>query len=172
MSSKIYYEIFSKTLNLSPTEIKLIVGDGRTTRPLGVPRDLDAAISGKIIPTDCFVIDACHEHDDTILRRPLLKLVNAILDARKSRVTIDLDGNKFTYDFLPSSRIALPLPLDNKEVEDLYFVDTFRDPLQQAMENDVMYDDQDKELVEATEGLKAQDGRMDEESYEDIGDLQ
>jgi hypothetical protein len=48
MSSKIYYELFSKTLNLSPTQIKLIMGDGRTTRPLGVLRDLDVATSGKL----------------------------------------------------------------------------------------------------------------------------
>jgi hypothetical protein len=58
MTSKIYYELFSETLNLAPTQIKLIMGDGRTTRPLGVLRDLDVAISGKIIPTDFFVIDA------------------------------------------------------------------------------------------------------------------
>jgi hypothetical protein len=146
--------------------------DGRMTRPLGVLRDLDVAILGKIIPTDFFVIDACHEHDDIILGRSFLKLVDAILDAGKGRVTIDLDGNKFTYDFLPVSRIALPLPLDNDEVEDLCFLDTFRDPLQRAMENDVMYDDQDKELAEAAKGLKAQDGSLDEENYEDIGDLQ
>jgi hypothetical protein len=172
MSSKIYYELFSKTLNLAPTQIKLIMGDGRTTRPLGVLRDLDVAISGKIIPTDFFVIDACHnEHDDIILGRPSLKLVNVILDAGKGRVTIDLDGTKFTYDFLPASRIALSLPLDNEEVEDLRFVDTFKDPLQRAMENDAMYDDQDKELAEAIEGLKAQDESLDEENYEDIGNL-
>jgi hypothetical protein len=68
MTSKIYYELFSKTLNLAPTQIKLIMGDGRTTRPLGVLRDLDVSISGKIIPTEFFVIDACHnEHDDIIL---------------------------------------------------------------------------------------------------------
>jgi hypothetical protein len=67
MTSKIYYELFSKTLNLAPTQIKLIMGDGRTTRPLGVLKD-DVAISSKIIPTDFFVIDACHnEHDDIIL---------------------------------------------------------------------------------------------------------
>jgi hypothetical protein len=162
MTSKIYYELFSKTLNLSPTQIKLIMGDGRTTRPLGVIRDLDVAISGKIIQTEFFVIDAFHnEHDDIILGRPILKLVNAVLDARKGRVTIDPDGTKFTYDFLPASHIALPLPLDNEEVDDLCFVDTFKDPLQRAMENDAMYDDQDKELVEAIEGLKAQDESLD-----------
>jgi hypothetical protein len=162
MTSKIYYELFSKTLNLSPTQIKLIMGDGRTTRPLGVIRDLDVAISGKIIQTEFFVIDAFHnEHDDIILGRPILKLVNVVLDARKGRVTIDPDGTKFTYDFLPASHIALPLPLDNEEVDDLCFVDTFKDPLQRAMENDAMYDDQDKELVEAIEGLKAQDESLD-----------
>jgi hypothetical protein len=56
ISSKIYNELFSKTLNLAPTQIKLIMGDGRTTRPLGMLRDLDVAISGKIIPTDFFLI--------------------------------------------------------------------------------------------------------------------
>jgi hypothetical protein len=40
------------------------------------------------------------------------------------------------------------------------------------MENDAMYVDQDKELAEATKGLKTQDGSLDEENYEDIGDLQ
>jgi hypothetical protein len=39
------------------------------------------------------------------------------------------------------------------------------------MENDAMYDDQDKELAEAIEGLKAQDESLDEENNEDIGDL-
>jgi hypothetical protein len=173
MSSKIYHKLFSKTLNLAPTQIKLIMEDGRTTRPLRVLRDLDVAISDKIIPTSFFVIDACHnEHDDIILGRPFLKLVNVVFDAGKGRVTIDQDGTKFTYDFLPASRIALPLPLDNEEVEDLCFVATFKDPLQRAMENDALYDDQDKELAEATEGLKAQDGSLDEKNYEDIGDMQ
>jgi hypothetical protein len=110
MTSKIYYELFSKTLNLAPTQIKLIMGDGRTTRPLGVLRDLDVAISGKIIPTNFFVIDACHnEHDDIILRRPFLKLVNAVLDAGKGRVTIDLDGTKGLFGMAPTSLGAAPL---------------------------------------------------------------
>jgi hypothetical protein len=93
-------------------------------------------------------------------------LVNAILDVGKRRVTIYLDGNKFTNDFLPASHIASPLPFDNEEVEGLCFVDTFMDPLQRAMENDVIYDDQDKELLEATKGLKGQDGSLDEENYD------
>jgi hypothetical protein len=155
MTSNIYYELFSKTLNLAPTQIKLIMRDGRTTRPLGVLRDLDVAISGKIIPTDFFIIDACHnEHDDIIIGRPFLKLVNVVLDAGKGRVTNDLYGTKFTYDFLPASRIALPLPLDNEEVEDLCFVDTFKDPLQRPMENDAMYDDQDKKTSGSNRGVE------------------
>jgi hypothetical protein len=39
------------------------------------------------------------------------------------------------------------------------------------MENDAMYDDQDKELAEAIEVLEAQDESLDEENYEDIGNL-
>jgi hypothetical protein len=98
-------------------------------------------------------------------------LVNAVLDAGLGRVTIDLDGTKSTYDFLPASRNALPLPLDNEDVEDHCFIDTFKYPLQRAMKNDAMYDDQDKELAEAIKGLKAQDESLDEENYEDIGYL-
>jgi hypothetical protein len=68
MSSNIYYELLSKTLNHAQTQIKLIMGDGRTTRPLGVLRDLDVAISEKNIPTDFFVVDAFHnEHDNIFL---------------------------------------------------------------------------------------------------------
>jgi hypothetical protein len=77
----------------------------------------------KFIPTNFFIIDACHnEHYDIILGRPFLKLVNAVLDAEKGRVTIELDGTKFTYDFLPASRIALPLPIYNKEVVELFLL--------------------------------------------------
>jgi hypothetical protein len=57
-------------------------------------------------------------------------------------------------------------------VEDLRFVDTFKDLLKRAMESDAMYGDQDQELAEAIEGLKAQDESLDEENYEDIEDLQ
>jgi hypothetical protein len=67
---------------------------------------------------------------------PFLKLVNVVLDAGKGKVTINLDGDNHTYNFLPASRIASPLPLDDKEVESLHFVETFRDPLQRAMENE------------------------------------
>ena len=51
MTSKVYDELF-EDMNLVPTSLKLIMGDGRTTRPLGVIRDLDISIAGKIIPTD------------------------------------------------------------------------------------------------------------------------
>jgi hypothetical protein len=45
-----------------------------------VLRDLDVAISGKIIPTDFFVIDACHdEHDDVTLGRPFLSWSTSFL---------------------------------------------------------------------------------------------
>jgi hypothetical protein len=60
-------------------------------------------------------------------------LVNAVLDVGKGKVTINLDGDKHTYNFLPASRIASSLPLDDEEVESLRFVETFRDPLQRAM---------------------------------------
>src|SRR5688572_27605209 len=48
MSSKIYDELYNKTLKLAPTQ--LVLEHGRTTKPFGVLRDLDVAVSGKAIP--------------------------------------------------------------------------------------------------------------------------
>ena len=172
MSSKVYSKLYMNTLKLAPTSIKLTMGDGRTIKPLGMLKDLGVVIARKLIPTDFYVIDANNDdHDDIILGRPFLKLVNAVLDAGKGRVTIELDGNKFDYDFLSDPRAALPLPLDNEGVESIRFVETFRDPLQRALENDTTHDEQDEDLNKATEGLEARDGIIEEEGFEEIGDL-
>jgi hypothetical protein len=79
-------------------------------------------------------------------------------------------GDNHTYNFLPASRIASPLPLDDEEVESLRFVETFRDPLQRAMENETN-NELDGELVEATKGLEPQDGSSEEDKFEDIGEF-
>jgi hypothetical protein len=97
-------------------------------------------------------------------------LVNVVSDAKKGKVTINLDGDNHTYNFLPASRIASPLPLDDKEVESLHFVETFRDPLQRAMENETN-NELDEELIEATKGLEPQDGSLEEDKFEDIGEI-
>ena len=54
MSSKVYVELFNETSNLDATIIKLIMGDGRLIKPLGVLRNLKVIIAGKNIPTDFF----------------------------------------------------------------------------------------------------------------------
>ena len=46
MSSKVYVEIFNETPNLDATIIKLIMGDGRLIKPLGVLRNLNVCHSG------------------------------------------------------------------------------------------------------------------------------
>jgi hypothetical protein len=98
---------------------------------------LNVIISGKCIPTDFFVIDAyCSNH--IILGRPFLKLVDAVLDAQKGKVTMNLNGKKYTYNFLRVSKHPSPFPPEDEEVEEvdsLCFVETLRDPLQRAMEN-------------------------------------
>jgi hypothetical protein len=148
------------------------MGDGRTIRPLGIACNMNVNISGKCIPTDFFVIDAYHSnHDHIILGRPFLKLVNAVLDAGKGKVTMNLNGNKYTYNFLHVSKHPSPFPPEDEEVEEVYslfFVETLRDPLQRAMENQAN-DQKDEELEEATKGLEPQDGSMEEEKIEDIG---
>ena len=101
-----------------------------------------------------------NEHEGIILGKPFLKLVNAILDVGKGIVTFDLDGEKRTFEFHSKPSFASPLPLDNEEVESIHSLDSFRDPLQRALENEDAQDDQDRELVETME------------KFEDIGELE
>ena len=166
MSSRIYDELYSYSLNLALTSVELFLGDGEIVRPLGVLNDIDVAISGKIIPTDFFVTDGCY----IILGRPFVKLLNVVLDTGKGNVAINTDGTNYTYDFLPTSRQSLALSPDNEEVEDVYFAESFRDPLQRAIEN-AHNKDPSEELTEATEALAALDGILEEESYEQIADM-
>jgi hypothetical protein len=116
------------------------MGDGRTIRPLGISCNMNVKISGKCIPTDFFVIDAYHSnHDHIILGRPFPKLVDVMLDAGKGKVTMNLNGKKYTYNFLRVSKHPTPFPPEDEveEVDSLCFVETLRDPLQRAIENQV-----------------------------------
>jgi hypothetical protein len=116
--------------------------DGRTIKPIGIVCNMNVKISAKCIPTDFFVIDAYHSnHDHIILSRPFLKLVDAVLDS--------------------------PPEEEVEQVDSLCFVETLRDPLQRAMENQNS-DQQDEELEEATKGLEPHDGSVEEEKFEDI----
>jgi hypothetical protein len=174
LSAKIYDKVQDHNLDLAPTSTKLIMGYGRTIRPLGIACNINVIISGKCIPTDFFVIDAYHSNlDHIILGRPFLKLVDVMLDARKGKVTINLNGKMYTYNFLRYSKHPSPFLLEDEEVEEvgsLCFVETLRDPLQRAMENQPNYQ-QHEELEEATMGLEPQDGSVEEEKFEDIGDI-
>jgi hypothetical protein len=95
-------------------------------------------------------------------------LVDAKLDAGKGKVTINLNGKKYTSNFLRAKHPS-PFPPEDKveEVDSPCFVETLRDPQQRAMENQVS-DQQDEELDEATKGLEPQDGSVEEEKFEDI----
>jgi hypothetical protein len=105
LSSKIYDKVQDHNLDLAPTSTKLIMGDGRTIKPLGIACNMNIIISGKCIPIDFFVIDAYHSnHDHIILGRSFLKLVYAVLDAGKGKVTMNLNGKKYTYNFLCVSK--------------------------------------------------------------------
>jgi hypothetical protein len=120
LSSKIYDKVQDHNLDLAPTSTKLIMGDGRTIRPLGIPCNINVIISGKCLPTDFFVIDAYHSnHDHIILGRPFLKLVDAVLDAGKGKVTMNLNGKKYAYNFLHVSKHPSPFPLEDEEVEEV-----------------------------------------------------
>jgi hypothetical protein len=107
LSSNIFDKVHDHTIDLVQPTTKLNMGDGRIVKPIGIARNLDVLISGKHIPTDFFIVDVYYDKNDhVILGRTFLKLVNAVLDAREGRVTINLDGDNHTYNFLPASRIA------------------------------------------------------------------
>jgi hypothetical protein len=79
--------------DLPPNSTKFITGDGRTIRPLGIACNINVIVSRKCIPTDFFVTDAYHSnHDHIILGRP----IDAVLDAGEGKVTINLNGKKYT----------------------------------------------------------------------------
>jgi mRNA degradation ribonuclease J1/J2 len=80
-------------------------------------------------------------------------LVDAVLDAEKGKVTMNLNGKKYTYNFLHVSKHPTPFPPEDEveEVDSLCFVETHGDPLQRAMENHGN-DQQDEELEEAMIG--------------------
>jgi hypothetical protein len=106
--------------------MKLIMGDGRTIRPLGIACNMNVKISRKCIPTDFFVIDAYHSnHDHIILGRPFLMLVDVVLDAGKGKVTMNLNGKKYTYNFFRVSKHPTPFPSEDEveEVDSLCFVE-------------------------------------------------
>jgi hypothetical protein len=148
------------------------MGDGRTIRPLDIACNMNVKISGKCIPNDFFVIDAYRiNHDHIVLGRPFLKLVDAVLDVEKGKVTMNLNEKKYTYNFLHVSKHTTPFPPEDKveEVDSLCFVETLRDPLQRAIENQIN-DQQDEELEEATNVLEPQDGSPEEEKFEHIGE--
>jgi hypothetical protein len=99
-------------------------------------------------------------------------LVDVVLDAGEGKVTINFNGDKYTYNFLRASTHPSPFPPEDEEVEaagSLCFVETLRDPLKRAMGNQ-SNEQQDEELEEATKGLEPQDGSVEEEKFEDIGD--
>jgi hypothetical protein len=173
LSSKIYDKVQDHNLDLAPTSIKLIIGDGRTIRPLRIACNTNVNISRKCIPTDFFVIDAYHSnHDHMILGRPFLKLVDAVVDAGKGKVTMNLNENKYRYNFLRISKHSSHFPPEDEveEVDSLCFIETLTDPLQRAMENQVS-DLQDEELDEAMKGLEPQDGSVEEEKFKDIREI-
>jgi hypothetical protein len=77
-----------------------------------------------------------------------------------------------THNFLRVSKHPTPFPPEDEveEVDSLCFVETLIDPLQRAMENQIN-DQQDEELEEATKGLEPHDGSVEEERFEDIGEI-
>jgi hypothetical protein len=124
LSSKIYNKVQDHNLDLAPTSMKLIMGDGRTIKPLGIACNTKVKISGKYIPTDFFVIDAYHSNHDAVLD-------DAVLNAGEGKVTMNLNGTKYAYNFLRVSKHPTPFPPEEEveEIDSHCFVETLRNPL-------------------------------------------
>jgi hypothetical protein len=97
LSSTIYDKVRDHNLDLAPTSKNIIMGDGRTIRPLSIACNMNVNISGKCIPTDLFVINAYHSnHDHIILGRPFLSWLMPCWMPEKGKVTMNLNGKKYT----------------------------------------------------------------------------
>jgi hypothetical protein len=73
LSYKIFDKIHDHTIDLVQTITRLIMGDGRIVKPIGIARNLEVLISGKHIPTDFFIVDVYYDKNDhAILGRPFL----------------------------------------------------------------------------------------------------
>jgi hypothetical protein len=85
---------------------------------------------------------------------------------------MNLNGKKYTYNFLRISKHPSPFPPEDEveEVDSLCFVENLRDPLQKWMANQVN-DQKDEELEEATKELEPQDRSVEEEKFEDIEEI-
>jgi hypothetical protein len=69
------------------------MGDGRIVKPIRISWNLEVLISGKYLPTDLFIVDVYYDKNDHVfLGTPFLKLVNAVLDVGKRKITINLGG--------------------------------------------------------------------------------
>jgi hypothetical protein len=57
-------------------------------------------------------------------------LVDAVLDARKGKVTMNLNGKKYTYNFLRVSKHLSHFPPEDRveEVDSICFVETLKRP--------------------------------------------
>jgi hypothetical protein len=80
--------------------------------------------------------------------------------------------HQYTYNFLRVSKHPTPFPPEEEveEVDSLCFVETLRDPLQRAMENQIS-NQHGEELEEATKGLEPHDGSVEKEKFEYIGEI-
>jgi hypothetical protein len=78
-----------------------------------------------------------------------------------------------THNFLCVSKHPPPFSPEDEAVEEadcLCFIETLRDSLQRVMENQAN-DQQDEKLEEATKGLEPRDGSVEEEKFEDKGEI-
>jgi hypothetical protein len=71
LSSKSFDKIHDHTIDLVQTTTRLIMGDGRIVKLIGIAQNLEVLISRKHIPTDFFIVDVYYDKNDhIILGRP------------------------------------------------------------------------------------------------------
>jgi hypothetical protein len=59
-----------------------------------------------------------------------------VLDAKKGKVTMNLNGKKYTYNFLRVSKHPSPFPPEDEEVEEVDILCFVKDPQRPATKGD------------------------------------
>ena len=137
--SKMSYEVYSKLSDkpcLNSTNLKIKLASDEVIKPVGLIKYVEVDFVGKIIPTDFYVINVYDDDIKLIFGRPFLKLVNAIVNNEKGKITLDINGLKYDFDFLPASKVPINLTFGTEEIESINYINTFRESLNLVLEGE------------------------------------
>jgi len=137
--STMSYEVYSK-LSVKPclvsTNLRIKLSSNEIIKSVGLIKNIEVNFAVKIIPTDFYVINVYNSNVNLIFGRPFLKLVNAVVNNEKGKITLNINGLKYDFDFLPASKVLINLTPDIEEIESINYINAFREPLNLVLEGE------------------------------------